>query len=95
MSFKKTTEDFNCENCGNFVVGNGYTNHCPKCLWSKHVDVYPGDRAASCGGMMKPAGVVKESDDFVITHICERCNYQKRNKVSKGDDFDVLLLLVV
>ena len=24
---------------------NGYTNHCSQCLWSKHVDINPGDRS--------------------------------------------------
>ena len=32
----KNKEDFICENCGAFVVGTGYTSHCPQCLWSKH-----------------------------------------------------------
>ena len=50
--FIKVKEDFVCEHCGAEVKGDGYTNHCPKCLWSKHVDVHPGDRAAECGGMM-------------------------------------------
>jgi hypothetical protein len=31
-----------------------YRNHCPACLWSKHVDVQPGDRAATCRGLMRP-----------------------------------------
>lgn len=37
-NFTRVIEDFICENCGTEVKGNGYTNHCPKCLWSKHVD---------------------------------------------------------
>ena len=31
-----------------------YTNHCPRCLYSKHVDINPGDRAEQCDGMMEP-----------------------------------------
>ena len=54
--FQRTIEDFTCEQCNFAVKGNGYTNHCPKCLWSKHVDVNPGDRAATCGGLMEPIG---------------------------------------
>ena len=53
-SFQRRIENFVCEHCGEKVIGDGYTNHCPKCLWSKHVDVNPGDRMAHCGGMMKP-----------------------------------------
>ena len=45
MSFTRKVEDFTCEHCGREVHGNGYTNHCPHCLHSKHVDVNPGDRA--------------------------------------------------
>ncbi|MFA6992594.1 MAG: RNHCP domain-containing protein, partial [Candidatus Gracilibacteria bacterium] len=37
--FSRTIEDFVCEKCGAKVKGDGYTNHCPKCLWSKHVDI--------------------------------------------------------
>ena len=55
--FQKHTEDFTCEHCGAFLQGNGYTNHCSRCLWSKHVDNSPGDRANSCRGLMKPIAV--------------------------------------
>ncbi|MEK7158524.1 MAG: RNHCP domain-containing protein, partial [Patescibacteria group bacterium] len=44
-TFQRRVEDFTCESCGAQVTGDGYTNHCPQCLVSKHVDVYPGDRA--------------------------------------------------
>lgn len=93
--FIKNKEDFTCENCKAQVVGDGYTNHCSKCLWSKHVDVNPGDRAAleSCGGMMEPVGVEKDGknkndDGFIIVHECKKCGHQKRNRISKEDDFD-------
>ena len=55
--FNRRIEDFTCEHCGTEVHGNGYTNHCPNCLWSKHVDINPGDRAADCGGLMEPIAV--------------------------------------
>ncbi|MBR6751902.1 MAG: RNHCP domain-containing protein, partial [Alphaproteobacteria bacterium] len=42
--FVKRVENFTCAHCGAEVFGNGYTNHCPKCLWSRHVDNNPGDR---------------------------------------------------
>lgn len=86
--FQKKVEDFTCERCGKEVKGSGYTNHCPACLWSKHVDVNPGDREATCGGMMKPVKLVSEEGEFIITHRCEKCGHEKRNKLSKLDDFD-------
>ena len=84
--FKKNKENFICEKCGAEVFGNGYTNHCPKCLWSKHVDVGPGDRAAVCGGMMKLVKVEMKGAEFILTHECEKCGYRKRNKTAHNDD---------
>ncbi len=86
--FQKNVENFVCENCGADTTGNGYTNHCPVCLWSKHVDVNPGDRAATCGGKMKPTAVNLENGEYMVTHTCENCGHQKRNRVSKEDNFD-------
>jgi len=41
--FTKIDEEFICENCGHKVNKLGYTcrNHCPICLYSKHVDINP------------------------------------------------------
>ena len=46
--FTRTVGDFVCENCNTSVKGNGYTDHCPCCLYSKHVDINPGDRDCDC-----------------------------------------------
>ncbi|MFA5319276.1 MAG: RNHCP domain-containing protein, partial [Candidatus Paceibacterota bacterium] len=73
QNFKRKIEDFVCENCGARVPGNGFTNHCPKCLWSKHVDINPGDRAESCGGLMEPIGMALEKGKYVITQKCLAC----------------------
>jgi len=85
--FKRVVEDFVCEHCGQEVRGDGYTNHCPACLWSKHVDIHPGDRLASCGGQMKPVEVQTKAGQSVLLHECVLCGHQKKNKVAKGDDF--------
>jgi hypothetical protein len=86
--FQKKVEDFVCEKCGAAVKGSGYTNHCPHCLWSKHVDVNPGDRAAVCCGMMEPVNVEFNNDrrDWIMTHRCLVCKHEKRNKVDKNDN---------
>ncbi len=89
--FTRTIEDFVCGNCGAQVKGDGYTNHCPKCLWSKHVDINPGDRLEKCGGLMKPAAIAKEGKGFMITHQCVRCGFERRKRVEEGDDFDVVI----
>jgi hypothetical protein len=92
-SFTRTVEDFTCGQCGLNVRGNGYTNHCPGCLWSRHVDVDPGDRAATCGGMMTPVGVECVSGQYVLTHRCTTCHFERRNRTAAGDDFSALLAL--
>ena len=92
--FIKNVEDFVCEHCGAQVKGSGYTNHCPKCLWSKHVDVHPGDGQATCGGMMKPVSFLKKGDEYVLTHKCILCGSEKRNILEDGDDFDVAVKIV-
>jgi len=90
MTFIKKIENFICERCGASVVGNGYTNHCPKCLWSKHVDVAPGDRLASCGGSMEPIGVEVLSGTALIHHWCTRCGFIRKQTSSPADALDAL-----
>ncbi len=89
--FQKTKEDFMCEHCGAEVVGNGYTNHCPECLWSKHVDINPGDRAEKCGGMMEPQRVETEKGVHILVHKCVQCGFEKRNKVVPNDNQDAVV----
>ena len=89
--FERNKENFVCEHCGLKVVGNGYTNHCPKCLWSKHVDIHPGDRMADCGGMMEPREIESKAGKYVIVHVCLKCKHQKRNKVQEEDDFSEVI----
>ncbi|HEU0080761.1 MAG TPA: RNHCP domain-containing protein [Candidatus Paceibacterota bacterium] len=91
--FTRTIEDFTCGHCGREVRGNGYTNHCPACLWSRHVDKNPGDRLEACGGMMRPIGGVKEGKEYMILHGCERCGFERRNRFLTGDDFNVFIAI--
>lgn len=89
--FQRKKESFKCEQCGQQVSGNGYTNHCPNCLWSKHVDIMPGDRAANCQGLMRPTDVNLDHGKWFVVHTCEVCGHNKRNKISNDDDFSVIL----
>jgi len=90
-TFSRRIEDFTCDVCGAFVTGNGYTNHCPKCLCSKHVDINPGDRAAACRGIMRPVGLELKKGGQCLIHRCELCGHTRKNKVSADDDFDMIL----
>ncbi|OGI25122.1 MAG: hypothetical protein A3J76_02810 [Candidatus Moranbacteria bacterium RBG_13_45_13] len=89
--FQRRIEDFECENCGAKVKGNGYTDHCPVCLWGKHMDIYPGDRVNICHGMMKPVRVIKKGDGYVIEYRCMKCEHQFRVKLAQNDNFEALI----
>ena len=91
--FTRTQEDFTCEVCGTQVQGNGYTNHCPNCLASKHVDINPGDRASTCHGIMDPVGFEIRNGKEYIVHECEKCGYTRRIKVAKEDCRDTVRLV--
>lgn len=91
--FQRTIENFTCEHCGQKVQGSGYTNHCPKCLWSKHVDVNPGDRLSNCQGMMKPIDAYFTKDKWRIVQECEKCNHSFEVFADKKDDLNKILQL--
>jgi len=86
QDFRRKIEDFVCGHCGEQVSGNGYTNHCPACLWSRHVDESPGDRAEHCLGLMRPESVILEKGEYIISHVCEACGAKRRVKSSPSDD---------
>ena len=88
--FQRKKEDFRCEVCGKAVVGNGYTDHCPKCLWGKHVDINPGDRAAECGGLMEPVELDRKKGEWVIRYKCQKCGYLYRVRAAEDDDVDAI-----
>ncbi len=96
---KQCKRDFRCCNCGDLIPGNalgsGHRNHCPYCLFSKHVDGRVGDRTgSSCNGKMKPDAIrVSENGDIQILHVCTRCRKHSWNRISGDDDFSRLLKL--
>lgn len=91
--FQRRIEDFICLNCGHAVQGDGYTNHCPQCFCSRHVDINPGDRAATCGGLMRPVALEMRRGDYVIMQRCEVCGHTRPNRVHDDDDRDALAAL--
>ncbi len=93
LTFQRTIESFTCGHCGREVSGNGYTNHCPACLYSRHVDIHPGDRAADCKGLMRPVQLVLEGKTRYILHECLTCGFRRRNKASAEDDSEALIAL--
>ena len=91
--FTRTIEDFVCAHCGAAVRGNGYTNHCPQCLWSKHLDIHPGDRAEKCGGMMEPVSVETKGGAHTLTHRCTLCGFSRRQTASPDDNFEKIMAM--
>ena len=93
--FTMRDEEFICENCNNLVQPLGYTarDHCPICLYSKHVDILPGDRANSCKGLLKPIGIEKYKNTYKINYKCESCHQHHKNIMAKDDDMDLIIKL--
>ncbi|MEK4299519.1 RNHCP domain-containing protein [Oceanobacillus sp. FSL W8-0428] len=84
----KITENtaFQCEHCGANVaaVTNGsFRNHCPFCLYSKHLDNEPGDRLSTCRGVMRPIQIdYSGKKGYQIIHECNKCGKRQRNKAA-------------
>lgn len=94
--FIARNDGFVCENCqklvGPIVYGGSYRNHCPFCLYSKHVDgKVPGDRVSPCHGLMEPVGVTTKSrGEFTLIHKCTKCGFQRLNRVAGDDDTELI-----
>ena len=89
-TFIPREEFFICGHCQKPVepLGKGtYRNHCPWCLWSKHVDERgPGDRNSLCKGLMKASGIDQDGKKgFVIVSLCEKCGKVSRNRAAPDD----------
>ncbi len=88
---------FRCGYCrldvSNDAIGTAHRNHCPNCLWSRHVDAtHPGDRAADCGSLMEPIAITVRGDgEWVLVHRCGGCDELNLNRTA-GDDNPLMLL---
>ena len=91
--FNMIDEEFICEHCGKEVKKLEYSarDHCPYCLYSKHVDINPGDRANTCKGLLKPVGIEKFKDTYKIIYKCEKCKMEHKNIMAVDDNYDVIL----
>ena len=88
-------ENFICENCGKEITKLGYTarDHCNYCLYSKHVDILPGDRKNNCQGLLKPIGIEKFKDTYKIIYQCEKCKQMHKNIMASDDNMDLIIEL--
>ena len=88
-------EKFICENCKKEVQKLNYTarDHCPYCLYSKHLDINPGDRANKCQGLLKPIGIEKYKNTYKIIYKCLKCNQIHKNIMARDDNFELIIEL--
>lgn len=91
--FNMIDEEFICENCGKRVNKLNYTarDHCPFCLYSKHVDINPGDRSNKCHGLLKPIEIEKFKNTYKIIYECTKCHKNHKNIMANDDDFNVII----
>ena len=88
-------ENFICENCSSYVEMLKYSarDHCPNCLYSKHVDINPGDRNNNCKGLLKPIDIEKFKNTYKIIYKCEKCGEIHKNIMAKDDNVDLIISL--
>jgi hypothetical protein len=93
---------FTCIHCRAYVnsdeilSGVQNRNHCPYCLWSKHVDLFEsGDRLAACKAPMRPIGLSLkktskkygcQNGELMIVHLCSDCGSVSINRIAADDD---------
>ena len=95
---------FKCSHCKQWVSINGHMgtanrNHCPLCLWSKHVDEQKGDREATCLGGMRPIGLTfkhegwERQGELMLVHECADCQKLSINRIARDDMNDGILAI--
>ena len=78
--------------CLNF--GYSSRNHCNHCLYSKHVDINPGDRLETCHGLLVPIGVeINSKKGYVIVYKCEKCGKIRKNVSARDDNMNAIIKL--
>jgi hypothetical protein len=99
------TQNFRCKNCGFLVTANreqsgvNNRNHCPRCLWSRHMDITPGDRRSDCLSRMEPTGLTvkhqvrkygNSDGELMVIHRCTGCDKISINRIAADDDSHVI-----
>lgn len=93
--------DFRCLYCRQVVSafpglsGVHNRNHCPYCLWSRHLDLNrAGDRLSACKAGMRPLGLTIKhapkkynqlSGELMIIHQCTECDRVSINRIAADD----------
>lgn len=106
---RATADDgFTCRRCRYYVSANSILsgvvnrNHCPYCLWSRHLDLFTaGDRLAACKQLMQPVGLALKQPrkrysphhggELMLIHQCTDCGKIAINRIAADDDADTVL----
>src|SRR5512133_285586 len=107
--FDTISSDFKCKHCRQYVStdpvlsGVNNRNHCPYCLWSRHMDLYqPGDRLSACKSEMQPVGLTlkrtnkkygKQQGELMLIHYCIECASISINRIAADDDAENILAI--
>jgi hypothetical protein len=99
--FLDINADFKCIHCRHHISTNTALsgvinrNHCPYCLYSRHMDLYrAGDRLSACKGAMKAVGLtLKKTNkkygsaqgELMLVHCCEECGKLSINRIAADD----------
>lgn len=99
--------DFRCAHCQQLVSAEHVVsrvnnrNHCPYCLWSRHLDLFAaGDRLSACKGQMKVIGLTMKKSrnkyrlgsggELMLIHECVDCSTLSINRIAADDDPDTI-----
>jgi hypothetical protein len=99
---RSSDEDgFHCKHCQAFVStdarlsGVNNRNHCPYCLWSRHLDWREaGDRLSACKAPMRPVGLTVKRiakkyagnpGELMLIHCCQDCGHISINRLAADD----------
>lgn len=95
--FTMIDESFTCDNCHHHVSPLNYTarDHCPNCLFSKHLDIMPGDRANTCKGLLEPISIEKYKNTYKIIYKCQSCHQIHKNIMADDDNYDLIIKLSI
>jgi hypothetical protein len=105
---QQAEDDFTCRQCKALVYtqpvlsGVRNRNHCPYCLWSRHVDwQVAGDRLSACKAGMEPIGLTVKhryekygnrcSGELMLIHRCRECGKISINRIAADDLSDRLM----
>lgn len=101
-------QEFKCIQCRQYVscapliAGVRNRNHCPACLWSRHLDwQVAGDRLSGCRAAMKPIGLTtklsnnkyatERDGELMLIHQCTACDKIVINRIAADDSTAALL----